>query len=91
MLRRRSGQASSPVESRSRAAQGRADGDGYREDAALVGERTKQEQSGGSGGVDLAVHVSAPRAPRLPLCTVIEETWQTFFTKCAGRAVKYGQ
>jgi hypothetical protein len=41
--------------------------------------------------VDLAVHVSAPRAPRPPLRTVIEEAWQTFFTKRAGRAVKYGQ
>jgi hypothetical protein len=45
----------------------------------------------GSGGVDLAVHVSAPRASRPPLRTVIEEAWQTFFTQHAGRAVKYGQ
>jgi hypothetical protein len=41
--------------------------------------------------VDLAVHVSAPRALRPPLRTVIEETWRTFFTKHAGHAVKYGQ
>jgi hypothetical protein len=34
----------------------------------------------GSGGVDLAIHVSAPRALRPPLRTVIEETWWTFFT-----------
>jgi hypothetical protein len=34
----------------------------------------------GSGGVDLAIHVSTPRALRPPLCMVIEETWQTFFT-----------
>jgi hypothetical protein len=42
----------------------------------------------GSGGVDLVVHVSVPRALRPPLRTVIEETWRTFFTQ---RAVKYGQ
>jgi hypothetical protein len=45
----------------------------------------------GSDGVDLVVHMSAPRAPRPPLRMVIEETWQTFFTKHAGRAVQYGQ
>jgi hypothetical protein len=45
----------------------------------------------GSGGVDLAIHVSAPRPLRLPLHTVIEETWRTFLTQRAGRAVKYGQ
>jgi hypothetical protein len=44
-----------------------------------------------SSGVDLAVHVSVPRMPRPPLCTVIEETWRTFLTQCTGRAVKYGQ
>jgi hypothetical protein len=41
--------------------------------------------------MDLAVHMSAPRTPRPPLCTVIEKAWRTFFTKRAGRAVKYGQ
>jgi hypothetical protein len=41
--------------------------------------------------VNLAVHVSAPRALRPPLRTVIEEAWRTFFTRCTGRAVKYGQ
>jgi hypothetical protein len=45
----------------------------------------------GSGGMDLAIHVSAPRVPQPPLRTVIEETWWTFFTQRAGRAVIYGQ
>jgi hypothetical protein len=34
----------------------------------------------GSGWTDLVVNVSAPREPRPPLRTVIEETMQTFFT-----------
>jgi hypothetical protein len=34
----------------------------------------------GSGWTNLAIHVSAPWGPRPPLCTVIEETWRTFFT-----------
>jgi hypothetical protein len=41
--------------------------------------------------MNLAIHVSAPRALRTPLRTVNEEAWQTFFTRCAGRAVKHGQ
>jgi hypothetical protein len=41
--------------------------------------------------VNLAVHVSAPRALWPPLRTVIEEAWWTFLTGCAGRAVKYSQ
>jgi hypothetical protein len=45
----------------------------------------------GIDGVDLAAHVSAPRTLRPPLCTVIEEAWLTFFTRCVGRVVKYGQ
>jgi hypothetical protein len=45
----------------------------------------------GSSGVDLAIHVLAPRTPRPPLRAVIEETWRTFFTKRMGCAVKYGQ
>jgi hypothetical protein len=35
----------------------------------------------GSGGANLAVHMSAPRALWPPLRTVIEETRQTFFTQ----------
>jgi hypothetical protein len=41
--------------------------------------------------MDLAIQVSAPRASRPPLRTVIEEAWQTFLTKHAGRAIKHGQ
>jgi hypothetical protein len=41
--------------------------------------------------VNPAVHMSAPHALRPPLRTVFEEAWQTFSTRCAGRAVKYGQ
>jgi hypothetical protein len=41
--------------------------------------------------VDLAVHVSAPHAPQPSLRMVIEEARQTFFTKRAGHAVKYGK
>jgi hypothetical protein len=41
--------------------------------------------------MDLAIHVSAPRALWPPPHMVIEEAWRTFFTKRAGCAVKYGQ
>jgi hypothetical protein len=34
----------------------------------------------GNGKANLAVHVSAPREPWPPLCTVIKETGQTFLT-----------
>jgi hypothetical protein len=45
----------------------------------------------GSGGVNLAIHVSAPWELWPPLRTVIEEAWQTLFHPSAGHAVKYGQ
>jgi hypothetical protein len=41
--------------------------------------------------VNLAVHVSAPRKLRLPLCTGIEEARQIFLTSRAGHAVKQSQ
>jgi hypothetical protein len=41
--------------------------------------------------VNPAVHVSAPRALWPSQRTVIEEAWRTFFTECAGRAVKCSQ
>jgi hypothetical protein len=34
----------------------------------------------GSGRADLATHVSTPREPWPPLCTVIKETERTCFT-----------
>jgi hypothetical protein len=41
--------------------------------------------------MNMAAHVSASRALRPPLRTVNEEAWRTFFTGCAGRAVRHGQ
>jgi hypothetical protein len=45
----------------------------------------------GNGNVDLAIHVSAPRELRLPLCTGIEEARHIFLTGRAGHAVKQSQ
>jgi hypothetical protein len=45
----------------------------------------------GNGGVDLAIHMSAPRVLRLPLRMRIEEAWRIFLTGCAGHAVKLSQ
>jgi hypothetical protein len=45
----------------------------------------------GNDGVNLAVHVLAPRELRLPLRTGIEEARQIFLTGRAGRAVKQSQ
>jgi hypothetical protein len=44
-----------------------------------------------SGGVNLAIHVSAPRELQPPLRTMLEEARQTLFHPSAGHAVKYGQ
>jgi hypothetical protein len=38
--------------------------------------------------MNLAVHMSAPRELRLPLCMGIKEARQIFLTGHAGRAVK---
>jgi hypothetical protein len=45
----------------------------------------------GNDGMNLAVHVSAPRELGLPLCTGIKEARQIFLTGRAGCAVKQSQ
>jgi hypothetical protein len=45
----------------------------------------------GNGGVDLALHVSAPRELRLPLRARIEETRWIFLTGHVGHGVKWSQ
>jgi hypothetical protein len=45
----------------------------------------------GNGGVDLALHVLAPRELRLPLRAIIEEMRRIFLTERVGCAVKQSQ